>query len=252
MSRHPHPRTAPVAALLLAVLAAASIAPAARAGDIDNLGGLTQAQFKELASDLTGALAYKAIAPAEPLGLIGFDVGVAVSLTETSGGGVWRIATGSGTDYLPMPRLMVQKGLPLGIDVGAFYAAVPDSNVKAWGAELKYALLEGGTATPAVALRGAISRMSGVDELEVDTKSLEVVVSKGFLNLTPYGGIGQVWGSVTPAANSILGVPLRKESPTLTRVHAGLGFSVLLVNFAVEVESMGGRMGGSTRFGLRW
>jgi hypothetical protein len=227
-------------------------APTARADDIDNLGGLTQAQFKALATDLTAALAYRAISPAEPLGLLGFDVGVGISLTETSGGGVWRIATGSGTDYLPMPRLMVQKGLPLGFDVGASYAAVPGSNIKAWGAELKYALLEGGTATPAVALRGAISRMSGVDDLKVDTESLEVVVSKGFLNLTPYGGIGQVWGGVKPSANSVLGAPLRKESPTLTRVHAGLGFSVLLVNFTVEVESMGGQMGGSTRFGLRW
>ena len=236
-------------AALLSVVALAA-APLARGDDLDNLAGLTQSQFKDLASDLTGALAYKAIAPAEPGdnhdGINYFP------LTETSGGGVWRIATGSGRDYLPVPRLMVQKGLPLGFDVGAFYTAVPDSNIKAWGAEFKYAVLEGGTATPAVAVRGALSRMSGVDDLKVDTKSLEVVVSKGFLNLTPYGGIGQVWGSVTPSSDSLVGVPLRKESPTLTRVHAGLGFSVLLVNFTVEVESMGGQMGGSTRFGLRW
>lgn len=227
-------------------------APVARADDIDNLAGLTQSQFKSLASDLTGALAYKAMTPAEPLGVVGFDIGVGISLTETGSGSAWRIASGSGTDYLPVPRLMAHKGLPLGFDVGAFYTAVPDSNIKAWGAELKYALLEGGTVMPAVAVRGALSRMSGVDDLEVETESLEVVVSKGFLNLTPYGGIGQVWGSVTPSSASVTGLPLRKESPTLTRVHAGIGFSVLLVNFTVEVESMGGRMGGSTRFGLRW
>jgi hypothetical protein len=41
-------------------------APTARADDIDNLGGLTQAQFKALATDLTAALAYRAISPAEP------------------------------------------------------------------------------------------------------------------------------------------------------------------------------------------
>jgi len=238
----------PLGAVLLLLVAA----PAARADDIDNLAGLTQAQFKDLASDLTGALAYKAIAPAEPLGVVGFDIGVGISLTETGSGSVWRIASGSGTDYLPVPRLMVQKGLPLGFDVGAFYTAVPSSNIKAWGAEVKYALLEGSSVTPAVALRGALSRMSGVDDLEVETESLELVVSKGFLNLTPYGGIGQVWGSVTPSSRSIIGLPLRKESPTLTRVHAGVGFSVLLINFAVEVESMGGQTGGSTRFGLRW
>lgn len=237
--------------MILSIVALGA-APLAHADDIDNLAGLTQAQFKDLATDLTGALAYKAISPAEPLGVVGFDIGVGISLTETGSGSVWRIASGSGTDYLPVPRLMVQKGLPLGFDVGAFYTAVPGSNIKAWGAEVKYALLEGGTVWPAVAVRGALSRMSGVDDLKVDTESLEVVVSKGFLNLTPYGGIGQVWGGVKPSANSVLGVPLRKESPTLTRVHAGIGFSVLLVNFTVEVESMGGQMGGSTRFGLRW
>lgn len=245
-------RSGPVGASVLLLFALSVAAPAARAGDIDNLAGLTQAQFKDLAGDLTGALAYKALAPAEPLGVVGFDIGVGLSLTETRSGSVWRIASGSGTDYLPVPRLMVQKGLPLGFDVGAFYTAVPGSDVKAMGAELKYALLEGGSATPAVAVRGAVSRMSGVDDLKADTKSIEVVVSKGLLNLTPYAGIGQVWGSVTPSSRSVTGLPLRKESPTLTRVHAGLGFSVLLVSFTVEVESMGGQTGASTRFGLRW
>lgn len=245
-------RSGTVGAAGVLLCALAVIAPTARAGDIDNLAGLTQAQFKDLAGDLTGALAYKALASAEPLGVLGFDIGVGMSLTETRSGSVWRIASGDGTDYLPVPRLMAKKGLPLGFDVGAFYTAVPGSDVKAWGAELKYALLEGSTVTPAVAVRGALSRMSGVDDLKAETKSLEVVVSKGFLNLTPYGGIGQVWGGVTPSSRSVTGLPLRKESPTFTRVHAGLGFSVLLVDFAVEVESMGGQTGASTRFGLRW
>jgi hypothetical protein len=86
--------------LLSAVLAAALLlaaAPAARAADIDSLQNLTQPQFRVLAEDLVAALSYKAISPAEPLGVTGFDLGVGLSVTETSGS-VWKLATGSGTD----------------------------------------------------------------------------------------------------------------------------------------------------------
>jgi len=224
---------------------------AARAADIDSLQSLTQPQFRMLAEDLVAALSYKAISPAEPLGVTGFDLGGGLSVTETSGS-VWKLATGSGTDYLPMPRLMLQKGLPFGIDVGGFYAAAPGSNIKLWGGELKYAILEGSTVMPALAVRGAVTGMSGVDDLDLETQSLELVVSKGLLNITPYGGIGQIWSSVTPSATSSLGLPLRKESPSMTRVHAGLGFKVILVNFAVEVDHTATGFGASTRFGLRW
>ena len=234
-----------VSALLLAAPSAA------RAADIDSLQSLTQPQFRMLAEDLVAALSYKAISPAEPLGVTGFDLGVGLSVTETSGS-VWKLATGSGTDYLPMPRLMLQKGLPFGIDVGGFYAAAPGSNIKLWGGELKYAILEGSTVMPALAVRGAVTGMSGVDDLDLETQSLEFVVSKGLLNITPYGGIGQIWSSITPSATSSLGLPLRKESPSMTRVHAGLGFKVILVNFAVEVDHTATGFGASTRFGLRW
>lgn len=239
--------------LVTAALAAIPLlsAPAARASDIDSLQNLTQPQFRVLAEDLVAALSYKAISPAEPLGITGFDIGVGLSVTETSGS-VWRLATGSGTDYLPMPRLMLQKGLPLGIDIGGFYAAAPGSNIKLWGGELKYAILEGSTVMPALAVRGAVTGMSGVDDLDLETQSVELVVSKGLLNITPYGGIGRIWSSVTPSTASSLGLPLRKESPSMTRIHAGLGFKVVLINFAVEVDHVGDGFGASTRFGLRW
>lgn len=238
-------------ALLAPIAVLSAAAQHARADDIDSLQNLTQAQFRVLAEDLVTALSYKAISPAEPLGVTGFDLGVGLSVTETAGG-VWKLATGSGTDYLPMPRVMLQKGLPFGIDVGGFYAAAPGSNIKLWGGELKYAILEGSAVMPALAVRGAVTGMSGVDDLDLETQSLELVVSKGLLNITPYGGIGQVWSSVTPSSASSLGLPLRKESPSMTRVHAGLGFKVILINFAVEVDHTGDSFGASTRFGLRW
>jgi DNA polymerase (family 10) len=47
-------------------------------------------------------------------------------------------------------------GLPfIPIDIGAVYAKVPDSEIEYWGAELKWAIIRGGTVTPAVAMRMA-------------------------------------------------------------------------------------------------
>ena len=63
-----------------AALLAASL-PAV-AGDINNIGGLTQDQFHRFTQDLGSALSYKPLAPAEPLGPLGFDIGVAGTDTK--------------------------------------------------------------------------------------------------------------------------------------------------------------------------
>ena len=95
--RNPVPRAKVSSVMASALLL---VAPsAARAADIDSLQSLTQPQFRMLAEDLVAALSYKAISPAESLGVTGFDLGVGLSVTETSGS-VWKLVTGSDTDYL--------------------------------------------------------------------------------------------------------------------------------------------------------
>ena len=189
-------------ALPFAIAAVFSL-PAA-ASDFNQLGNLSQAEFANLAKDFNAAASYKGVAPAEALGVIGFDIGASVSATSLEHAGLWSKA---GYDHasLYMPRVSVQKGLPFNVDIGASLTAVPGSDIKLIGGEIKYALLPGGMALPAVAVRAAATRLSGVKQLDLDTRSLEVTVSKGFLMLTPYAGIGKVWGSLTPnVANSVL------------------------------------------------
>ncbi|UUZ47864.1 hypothetical protein LP420_33010 [Massilia sp. B-10] len=178
------------------------------------MGALTQAEFANLSKDFTAAASYKGVSPAEPLGLTGFDIGVELTSTKMKHGDVWEKA-GADSSTLYMPKVHVHKGLPFNIDIGASLSMVPGSDIKIGGAEIKYALIEGGTATPAVSVRGAVTRLFGVDQIDADTRSLELTVSKGFLNMTPYGGVGKVWGTLTPHVGS-----LTKETPSATKVFS--------------------------------
>jgi hypothetical protein len=230
----------------ICVLAVAAIgAPAFAADDLDNIGTLTQSEFASLAKDLTGAISYKGVSPAEPLGVTGFDIGVELTSTKMKHGDIWEKA-GADSSTVYIPKVHVHKGLPYGIDIGASLAAVPGSDIKVGGAEIKYALIEGGTATPAVSVRGAVTRLFGVDQLDADTRSLELTVSKGFLNMTPYGGVGKVWGKLTPNVAN-----LSKESPNATKVFAGLNFSLGFGNLAAEVDKTGDNKSVSVKLGFR-
>lgn len=230
---------------LTAIALAATVATPAFADDLDSVRKLSQAEFAKLSKDLTAAGSYKSVSPAEPLGVTGFDIGVEASATKMDNSDIWRKAGGdSSTVY--MPRIHVHKGLPFGIDVGASLTQVPGSDIKLIGAELKYAIVSGNVALPAVAIRAAATRLSGVDQLDMDTRSLELTISKGFLNVTPYAGVGRVWGELTPNVSN-----LRKEKPTTNKVYAGLNFNLGIANLAAEVDRTGGNQTASLKLGFR-
>ena len=150
-----------------------------------------------------------------------------------------------------IPKLHIAKGLPFGIDVAAFYSAVPTTNIKLVGAELRYAIMSGGVALPAVAIRGAFTRLSGVDQLSFDTKSLDISISKGFLMFTPYAGVGQVWVNSEANVAGSGGVTL-SESFTQSKVFLGANINFGLANFALEGDQTGGTSSYSVKAGFRW
>ena len=76
-----------LAAALLTLYAVSSNANAAK--DIDQVNQLAQAEFRDLSSDLGAALSYKALIPAEPLGITGFDIGVEVTATNIEHRTAW-------------------------------------------------------------------------------------------------------------------------------------------------------------------
>jgi len=233
---------------IITTVAALALTPVAWAGsDINSVGDLSQSLFKDLTADLGAALSYKAIRPAEPLGTLGFDIGFEVSSTSLESSALEAATGGEATSSrLLVPKLHISKGLPFGFDVGAFYTSVPSSNIGLIGGELSYALLEGGMISPAVSIRGTFSRLTGVDQLDLSTKGLELSVSKGFAFFTPYAGVGQVW------INSETNVGLEDENLTKNKYFLGINFNLGLVNFAAETEQTGDNKSTSAKIGVRF
>jgi hypothetical protein len=235
--------------LALSILSLGSLSLPAQAADLDTINALAQAQFRLLSEDLGATLSYKPLSPGEPLGITGFDIGIEVTATKLENATVFSAAAGGdSTDTLALPKLHVHKGLPFGFDIGASYSAVPDSNIKVWGAEVRYAILKGGTATPAVAVRASYSALDGVDQLKLNTTGLDLSISKGFAMFTPYAGVGKVWVRSTPDAST----GLAEEDFDLGKVFVGINMNLAVINIAVEGDKTGDATSYGIKFGWRF
>ena len=223
----------------LLALAAATLALAqapAHAADFNFVRLLNQAEFRAFSEDVGAAASYKGVIPAESLGLIGFDVGVTAGVTEVSNRDVLRKAAGGASipKALPVASLRVHKGLPFDIDIGAALMQLPGTNVRAAGGELRWAFVSGSTVMPALALRISGSRLSGVDGLEMDTLGADLSISKGFLFITPYAGIGTV-----KVKSSAPGSGLRDERIDMTRRFVGVNLALVPLALVLEAERTG-------------
>lgn len=229
--------------------AGAVLAPlAAHAYDINTIGALTQREFLLLSEDMAAALSFKPIIPAEASGITGFDIGGAITGTTLKNAVLLSKASGgqSVPKTLPVATVRAHKGLPFNFDVGVSYAAVPDTDIRLWGGELRYAILPGSTLLPAVAIRASGSQLSGIDQWKMKTYGADVSVSKGFAIFTPYAGVGQVWAVSTPKVAG-----LQEEKFNKAKVFAGINVNVGF-NFAFEYDNTGGINSYSAKAGIRW
>ena len=226
---------------------AACCALSANAGDFPNIGAIGQDAFNGLSKDLGAAFSYKGITPAAPLGTLGFDAGVEITSTRLEHESAFSAAgAGSVSDVL-VPKLHVHKGLPGGWDVGAFVGGTSDVSASLFGAEVRYAILDDGIATPAVGVRLSGTRAAGLGDLKVSTGALDVMASKKFTVLTPYvgGGVVRTWSS---AANTGLSDVRQNQG----RYFGGLAVTLLAVNVAFEAERQGDNTSLSAKLGLRF
>ncbi len=233
----------------LLVCATAAFALPAQAAEFNAIGLLTQSEFRDFSQDVGAAASYKGLVPAESMGLTGFDVSLAAGATHLSQRGVAQKAAtgGSVPSAVPSVSLRIIKGLPFNVDIGASLTRLPGTGVQAVGGELRWAFIEGGTVTPAVAARVALSSLSGVDQLTLRTQSLDISTSKGFGPLTPYAGVG-----VVHVKASAPGTTLAGEGSSLTKVFAGLNaaFTPLAVGF--EIDKTGSATSYGVKAAVRW
>lgn len=216
---------------------------------LNSIQNLNQTQFYELSQDLGAALSYKPLEPADPLGISGFDISAAVSATGLTNRAALQVASSNTSVYGTLfdPGLRVVKGLPYNVDFGVMYSKVPSSSINEFGGELKWTVLPGDLAIPAVALRGTITRLNGVGQLSFESESADVSVSKGFLLATPYIGTGEVW-----SRTSATGLPLAEEKLSQYKLFGGVSFNVGIANLVVEADSTGGIRTVSFKAGVRF
>lgn len=230
------------------VLAGAALPSMVMAKSFGSLEALSQDQFRLLSKNLGAAMHYKGVGPAEPLGLIGFDVGLEVSSTEIDEA-LFDLASEGDFEApeLIVPRIHANKGLPFGFDIGASLSRVPDTDISLLGAEVRYALLEGSTVTPALGIRASHARLEGLDDLALNATALEISVSKGFVMLTPYAGAGIVRTVSDPGGNT----NLKSETLEQKKVYVGLTIN-LGIALTLEADRTDDYRTYSAKVGIRF
>jgi len=137
--------------------------------------------------------------------------------------------------------------------VGVMAGAAPSTNVRLYGGEVRWAFIKGSTTMPAIALRGSYTQLAGADQLDFNTKGVDLSISKGIAMFTPYAGIGKVWVTSTPKniPPSFL-TPPSKESLTQNKYFVGVNMNIVLVNILLEADKTGEATSYGVKLGFRF
>ena len=205
-----------------------------------NLG--SQAGFNAFSSELGGAMVYRAVAPADPLGITGFDI--AVEATNASFGG----------DAVIIPKIKLQKGLPGKFDISGYYTMLPTAGIAgigadgtAYGTALSYAIWEGGVAKPALAIRGSYTATDIPGVISANTTGIDLTISKGIVLLSPYAGVGLVNISTTDKTATWSGYSAQE-----TRYFFGANLNLKIMDIAFESGTTGDNQFTTFKMGFRF
>lgn len=236
--------------ILVSALLCLSAAPAFAGGPDFSVScavpGTCQSDFREVTKDITAVAGYKALGPAEATGITGIGVDAYGAYSSTQNKAAWQNLTGTNVSGVGVAGVAVQKGLPFGFDVGASYVAVPGTSARLWGVEVRYAILQGGVAEPAIAVRAAYTGSSGIDNFKFSTTSVDASISKGFAIVTPYAGAGWVRGKADPDAST----GLKDETVNRAKLFAGMRVSFVIFELTPEYERIGDNNSYNLRLGF--
>lgn len=170
--------------------------------------------FRVFARQLAAAMTSATLMPPETLGHAGFAFSAEVSIVqigedESGAGGITfptqraeLCPTGEcgGTGYrngmsspVFIPSVHIRKGLPYSFELGGRVGWLEKSRMFIGTLELKWAINEGFTYLPDIAIGGRISKLINSRDFDVTTGGLDVSVGKqfalgGMVTLTPYAG----------------------------------------------------------------
>jgi hypothetical protein len=121
--------------------------------------------------------------------------------------------------------------------LSGFIAQVGGSSGTVYGGELRYALLQGSAVNPAITLSGNYTGASGLKDFGYQSYGANLAISKGFLLLTPYAGVGYIWSDLSPRS----GLGLQDAHVRRPRGFVGLQVPLFTIMAAtLEYDDVGG------------
>jgi len=162
------------------------------AGELNHVAS-ANSDFQAFARTFGAAITSANLMPPETLGHSGFNANMELSVISLPGETV--IPTeGDQPGAVLMPSFHVRKGLPFSFEVGGRVGWVERSRMIAATGELKWAVNEGFTYLPDIAVRGHVTRLTGVRDFSLTAAGVDAGVGKqfplgGMITLTPYGGL---------------------------------------------------------------
>lgn len=227
-----------------------------------------QAAFKEYARELGNAISPKLLAPAETLGINGFQFATQLSITNIKDTeDYWQIGVEDSDPpgTLMATHLTMRKGLPFSFEVGGTATYLVQSELWSFGAEGKWSLNEAVDDVPVdLGIRAAYSRMVGSTQMNLSTFNLDIILSRSFgaggvVNIAPYMAYSPLWvyasSEVLDPTPAIPDDPqnnfvLAKENPSVHRFIFGMRFIFAGVNFTPEASLAQGIQTYSVNLGL--
>lgn len=174
-------------------------------------------RYQNLTSELVFALAPRPLAPAETLGISGFEFSVVSTTADINdqadywqgqpGNPVFEgVLSSHGNRGVPkvfwVPTIHLRKGLPMSSEIGINAAYLAWSEMTMLGVDAKIALHESYFRwVPALSLRGSVGRLFGSSDLDIVSFEGDLLASLpfgigGMVQITPYLGYGLLWAHV--------------------------------------------------------
>lgn len=199
---------------------------------------LTQEQWKRYTMQIGEISSFKSMASAETIGKKHFSIALEYSVTPINQHDLAWINTFVHPDencplgdQIKLPMLRARFGVSDKIEIGAKWAAAPGANYGMIGGELKYAFLEETKKMPAAAVRASYTALTGVADYNISSGSIDLLVSKKVVGVSPYLGIKE---SLIMGTETTSKVDLDKESLLVTQGFIGVAYSIWRINLAVE------------------
>jgi hypothetical protein len=158
--------------------------------------------FRRLTKEYAQALTPTLLAPAETMGINGFQFNLQFAMATINADSDYWQAGVSDEDpeaSLVTTRIGVRKGLPGSIEIGMNTSYLFESELWMFGVMAKWSPHEGVADIPIdLSFRGHYNRLIGSPDLVMSTTGLDVILSKSFgvagvVNFAPYAAYSPLW-----------------------------------------------------------